>query len=405
MLEELISNTSSDTIKSINDPDSSAIMHAIGISNDCPLWGRIIRRLLEHYSIEELDEEVNGLGTYLHHAVRIDSVVVARVLLERGVNINKPLSGALGVTPLHECMSGQQSPAMYSLLVKYGAAIDTKLQIIDQTPLQLGLTRIGGQSHPDMLDLALGGENKDSSYGETLHNMLPLLVKQGQHDRDDDKLIFRHMLRAEAMANHLNDLDAKGATLIQKAAFILDLDSVRFLLEAGADAGIPLTKGESLTFPLQIACLVGRILWTAHTSMKGFLSHLDTARENAIEVATELLQWHQARGDDLFIGITRLHLASCMGIVDEVELLAKVQHPARTGKWPGIDHEVTAEELMHLQIANWWEVADACQNHPTEPVVPVPEDFSSEAMFTVQERISQILISSTAGVATTAQSL
>jgi hypothetical protein len=70
-------------------------------------------------------------------------------------------------------------------------------------------------------------------------------------------------------------------------------------------------------------------------------------RGQAMEVVTELLKWHVARGDGLFEGITDLHLACLMGSEEEMlRLLDQGMDGMAKGHWPGLEHRVTPAELL-----------------------------------------------------------
>jgi ankyrin repeat protein len=407
MLEGLISKSSSTVIKG-PDEASSPLLRAMALSRDSPVWEGALEGLLKHYSTKELDDGFGMLGSYLHYAVSYVSTIATRVLLKRGVNVNKP-SNVLGITALNMCMSSKASTSMYSLLVKHGAVlgtVGTRPPGVSQSSLELSLLGIQN-SPPDLIELALAGEHQNSFYGETLHTILPLTICPGRSRQEDQKAAFRYILRADVMAGHLNDVNENGATLIQRAAFHLDLDSVRVLLEAGADASIPVTGSEPTTFPLQIACMEGSVFWANHELQLGATDHVEEGRKNAIEVAIELLEWHHARDDGLFTNITRLHLAACMGIVHEIDILRRTCNPVAKGKWPGVNHEVTAAELVSQSLGDWRAILEVCPYFRLEEellTATASSEVDSGTMYAARERIRTILIADGEDATAAAQS-
>ena len=145
-----------------------------------------------------------------------------------------------------------------------------------------------------------------------------------------------------------------GLTLLQHAAYWVNSDVVRLLLDAGADAEIPfLATDERLEapvpiLPLELVCWSG---WNgSNTDLKqgeeGW-SLADIWQTNAFEVARELLRWHEARGDGLFEGITELHLAYLVFNEDEVRRLVRSGYSKTAkGSWPGMKGKFTPDELM-----------------------------------------------------------
>lgn len=189
------------------------------------------------------------------------------------------------------------------------------------------------------------------------------------------------------MAGYIDTPDEIDVTMLQRAASFLDLDVIRLLLEAGADANVPfLAKrragddGDDLVvpfLPFQIAMWLSRtaawllargtigvakrqdaipskqaileqtikpqflrriahvISHTAETGakrIKGFTSGptltpgektAESLRNSSLRVAQEFLQWHLLRNDRRFEGITELHISWYMVYVSHTIMLVR----------------------------------------------------------------------------------
>ncbi|CAG8978969.1 hypothetical protein HYALB_00012252 [Hymenoscyphus albidus] len=72
-----------------------------------------------------------------------------------------------------------------------------------------------------------------------------------------------------------------------------------------------------------------------------------TKGADALEIALELLGWHEARGDRHFQGIMQLHLAFYMHMKDEVRRLIDSGHSMEArGSWPGKEGRFTQKDLL-----------------------------------------------------------
>lgn len=345
LIEALLDVLSTAVIKQRIDGDSSALLFAISRASDNEKWLEILRKLTKSYSIEELQQVALFTASYLHMAVAGNSVVGARVLLERGVNVNQPTFDEYKNSPLQLCMQISGSTTMFRLLLDYGA----DLQVKDRTGadlLQLRLT--GPQYDTALLDLVSNQALIELS-SDLLHTMLENTIGLRKEHRKDAREGFRYLLTSKNIDKFINDVDGKGITLIQKASYYLHLDSVRLLLEAGADANIPLDNGVTQIVPLQIACSVGRLMWLSAglDPATGDSPFIHNKRDMAMEVATELLHWYQARRYGEFSGISDLHIAACiMSPIEVQKCLANGYDPKAKGRWPGMDLEATPKELM-----------------------------------------------------------
>ena len=216
-----------------------------------------------------------------------------------------------------------------------------------QRPTSLDLTfQVGQSEFLDNLErgLALRDDTISAweSKGLLKHHCLYTDV---EFDMDPDnvnpfyKEYFQLQLGSDNWSGRINDTDQCGMTLIQKAVRELSFDGVTILLEAGADASIPLSvAGHDPILPLQIACAMGRCWqWEGLRRRKPM-----SLGKHSMEVALELLQCHHARADGLFEGITKSHLAYRMWMP------SKVGNDSKTAKghWPGIHSPVGWEDLM-----------------------------------------------------------
>ena len=198
---------------------------------------------------------------------------------------------------------------------------------------------------------------------------------------------FQALISNESMAGYIDTPDEIDVTMLQRAASYLDLDVIRLLLEAGADANVPfLAKkragddGDDLVvpfLPFQIAIWLSRttsglfargkigvakwqgaipskqaileptikpqflrriahvISHTAETGakrIKGFTSGptltpgektAESLRNSSLRVAQEFLQWHLLRNDLRFEGITEFHISCQVLYVSHAVMLAR----------------------------------------------------------------------------------
>jgi len=378
LIEAILKVSSSLVVKHTNNDGFSALIYAISMAKHNNNWLKIVGSIAEFYSIEELQDIAMFSGSYLHLAVTNNSIVGARILLERGVNVNQPTFDEYQSTPLQLCMHTSGSTSMFSLLMEFGADSQTRDELTGATPFQ---TRLMGLQHDfALLDMASNQIIPEPIDGETLHGMLSCSMALKKMHHTDAREVFRHLLTSKNIDKHIDDTDERGVTLIQRAAYHLHIDSVRLLLEAGADASIPLDTGATQIVPLQIACSIGRLLWMSYASGEG--QALREKREMAMGVATELLHWHQARGDDRFSGISELHLAACMtSTIDVQKCLANGENPDAKGRWPSIGHEVTPKELMEADLESEIEALESLRPQVSKDSEGSQDPFGISMLF------------------------
>lgn len=337
------------------------LLFAMSQTRQHPAWKRVVEQIVEHYNVVELQQDIappSGVS-FLHYAAHTDSVLSAQVLLEKGVDPNQRMqdkSGAM-LTPLHLCAFRGASTELWSILLDYGADINAEAGSF--LPLEF-LLFTKGTIQPDLLTLVLDKYGTEDTYPQMLHSILDMTLITGPGDRSRVHGPIRWALSREASVTYINTPDRAGRRMLEKAALYQRLDIVRLLLDAHADASIPVTmlNGHAL-LPLHITCVMSEILLTEprgfHTLMDRISedtpsdSDAETTKEvgqNILNVAMEFVDWHVAKGSRAFEGITRLHLASYMLLADEVSDLIDMGYDINAkATWPGIEGRVTPLEL------------------------------------------------------------
>ncbi|KAF5646108.1 serine threonine kinase [Fusarium tjaetaba] len=307
------------------------IVSAFGRTNHQEALRDTLSRLTKYYTLDELEDgrladDYNLLGV----AVARNNVTAARILLERGVDVNKPyaIGGVSIMNPIQTCLFGRPLPEMLSLLVEYGADLLAKCSMTSLTPLQLLL--IGPVQVGDILNILASHSQPDQVYVETLYRSFArfcyMTVRYGLRTSPSSQELKKPQLRThylEQFRRLLMDprfvcfidepFHPDGSTMIQQAASIVHHPAVRLLLDAGADASRPFIRGNNSILPLQLAVLKGRLLQEAKIESPDPLPGTEyISMDLVMEVATELLQWHLARSDGLFDGISELHIAYSM---------------------------------------------------------------------------------------------
>ncbi|KAF4631427.1 hypothetical protein G7Y89_g6706 [Cudoniella acicularis] len=279
-----------------------------------------------------------------------------RILLEKGVDANARTRGLVPVTPLELCVavSSSSSREMWATLLEYDAKAnalptDSSIFILDTELLNLVLGR-----KPESAD----NNSNDAILVATMHRLLAMCVTRYPLTLE----AFRVALSwgRELILQCVNSPDQHGLAMLQCAAGSLKSEAVKLLLDAGADARIPFMAvdeaGEApiAVLPLQVSCYCGKY-WPF------LIGELDTykvatarrteenIRADALEIAMELLRWHEARGDGLFEGITEPHLTFHMCMLDEVQrLIDRRCNKMAKGSWPGVEGRFTPKELLDI---------------------------------------------------------
>lgn len=223
--------------------------------------------------------------------------------------------------------------------------MSARCQVTNATPLHSALA--GLQRNSVLLDIILQKHNSGAD-GEALFGVHFLTLNHGSWDLDHVQQAFRYLLVDSSSRRYLDMPNQAGFTMLHISAFHLNIDNVGVLLDAGASANVTLATPRCAVFPLQVACLQGRLLWRTTPERIEAVTGMAQKREAALRVASELLKWHHAQGEDEFQGITTLHLAAHMGIISAVEDLQKRRNQTSQpqGHWPGIDGLVTPLQLL-----------------------------------------------------------
>ncbi|GKU05761.1 serine threonine protein kinase [Fusarium langsethiae] len=317
-----------------------------------------LTKLTSYYTIDELEDGRMSLeGSLLSAAVASNNIMGARVLLEHGVDVNKPfiICGVIATNATQQCIAEKCSPEMLSLLVEFGADLLAKSPMTDLTPLHSLI--VGRMQVKDFLDILSKREQPDLVFIEALHRSFGSLIlssmkynpgaltdtqksKASQLRKDLQDQFCQLLLHPQFKKFIDHPQHEDGPTMIQQAAYLVHPSTVQVLLEAGADASRPLRRGDHMVLPLELACITGRGLY-ATKELGG--EHIEGTKyirmDQAMDAATELLQFHQARGDDLFEGITELHLASRMVCEEAIaKYIERGQSMDSKGRWPGVEH-------------------------------------------------------------------
>lgn len=311
-------------------------------------WAPVIRLLLDSYSVQELETEVKMGYAYLHLAVVHDSYVGVRELLRKGVDANQVCIGdLLRHTPMHMCLGSGSPLDIYKLLLENGASMELRDGLMRLTPFTNALWV------PESLALvkeALNYTWSEATYIEIINEVVMCTSNSREWLTTYKNLdTLRFVISHDVVGKYINHLAPDGTTPLQKAIIMMHAETLGLLLEAGADASVSF-EGRSgrRVLPLESACEAGRLLWMGYPN--GQVKPFPTEqRKDAMSLAVQLLDWHHARNDGLFVRITPLHIASFMCSAPEVSrLVLKGADCFALGQWPGIDHEVTPKELMEL---------------------------------------------------------
>ncbi len=328
-------------------------------------WTETLQLLLSYHDVLELDAVYINESCYLGFAVVSDSVIGARELLNRGVNVNHPSQDGFHHSPLQLCVLCDRSVEMMTLLLNNGASTAASDKELLLSPLE---TRLSGlQRSSNLIDILIERESSKMMIVRALHVALDHALGVPETARRDTLEAFRHLLSRSTVRPFVNITDQAGVTLLHRAAVSLNSYLVTLLLEAGADVETPSVSGERDLLPLQAALFNGKFYWEAYVSKSAMsLGNHDGRREAAFEVTSLLLAEHRSSHHASFEGIVPLHLASFMGALDlvkEISRSSRYQIEAK-GLWPGQSKpltpsdmvEVALERAQHRSITPWPDV-------------------------------------------------
>ena len=340
-------------IKYKDDMGLDLLASAIFSSGQDEAWAPILNFILDYFTVEELEAPFWYAESYLHYAVGAVSVVGARALLRKGVNVDLVSENEFGYTPLLKVVSAHDSVEMMDLLLSHGASIEPA-GLLGETPLE---TRLGGlQRTGQSVDKLLEHDSLNRLCVRSLHSTLHRVIVE--HEKPDkarnDRLEgFRHIIGNPSMRKMLDEPDSDGpqGSLLHKAASLLQPYLVQLLIEAGADVTRTTRTILGDLNALQIAAENARLLCYYHLSdplqLDGIFGKF---KQGAFQVAYMILSEHQSQQDITFQGISPLHIAVKTGDLESVRTLI-ASHPEakhKMGRWPGYLHKVKPCDLISL---------------------------------------------------------
>ena len=393
---------------------TSNLYTALGQARANTAWKPVLEAILRNFSIAELEEvkelkESESAGIYrlpnvLFTAVSAGWTTGVQVLLEKGVDRYHKINERTTLS-IFDLAAQAGNVEMQAILSRYGEE--------NRNPLKNSLAHDYPSwwfsLHKDMAREKFNAfinknpGNKDSSTQFVVskaHEVLKqLLVSRdiyfskhrvdAEFQKFENSLwdAFRALISNESMAGYIDTPDEKDVTMLQRAASFLDLDVIRFLLEAGADANVPfLAKkragddGNDLVVPFlpfqiaiwvslttswlfargtigvaktqgaipsrqavlgpsmksqflrRVADIISHAAGTGAKRIKGLTSGptltpgektAESLRDSSLRVAQEFLQWHLLRNDRRFEGITEFHISSQMVYVSHTITLAR----------------------------------------------------------------------------------
>lgn len=342
----------------------SVLAHAIAASvpGDPLSWAQLLTSIVETYTVPEINSCVlqTGTITYLHLAVTLMAVVAARVLVKAGANANIKAQDETQITPLRLCGSGHDMPLeMWKLLITHGDDLHSTQTRSDSTPL----TTVIMMLYQNPLSAELLQSIEDLADDRVMLSVLDQLLRTSIFNSQPAMLdiliwaLFRPQFR-----KHVNSTNEQGITMLHQAAFRMHVRAVGALLEAGADPTIPLPIPKFTVLPLQILCYLGRHTkdhwWDVELEDAEFEALDKSAQKSrfshqAVTSAVEILEYHVTRNDAVFRGITALHILRQMHVTHVAEENRAVfQDFAAKGVWPGLEYEVTPDELGRCDFYN-----------------------------------------------------
>lgn len=391
----------------------SNLYTALGQARANTAWKPVLEAILRNFSVAELDgvkelkklesADIHTQENVLFTAVSAGWTTGVQVLLEKGVDRYQKINERTTFS-IFDVAAQTGDIEMQAILSRYGEENENflKKSMAHEYPSWWF------SLHKDMAREKLNAfinknpGNKDSSTRFVLskaHEVLKQLlvfrdIYFSEHHVDAKSQNFEYslwdaflaLISNESMAGYIDTPDEKDVTMLQRAASFLDLDVIRLLLEAGADANVPfLAKkrasddGNDLVIPFlpfQIAIWVSRTSWlfargtmgvaktqdaipskqavleptikpqflhrvahvishaaeTGAKRIKGLTSGptltpgektAESLRNSSLRAAQELLQWHLLRNDRRFEGITEFHISSSMVYASHTISLAR----------------------------------------------------------------------------------
>ncbi|KAL8906976.1 MAG: hypothetical protein Q9171_006051 [Xanthocarpia ochracea] len=415
----------------------TAFMHA----KSNPAWRPVLEVILRNFSIAELDEvrelkasesaDVAVKVNVLHTAVVTGWKTAVQVLLEKGVDIHRRVGERNRISNFDVAVQAGDIE-MQAILSGYGGGNESPLEYRTANEslawwlfLQKKMRRrvFNGFIYNSLPD-------KDDMDASTLfavskaHGVLCLLLMARDTYFETTSAHwqiywdeFRALISNESIAGYVDTPDEDGVTMLQRAAAFLDVDIIRLLLEAGADANVPflakrvgVDEGDLVIpfLPFQIACwvcrsssyrfecgslprgqsdtsptkqvipgptkkthilrrftrIISRAVGIGTNGINGPKSGRDSTawaraesfRAGSLNVVQEFLRWHLLRNDRRFEGITEIHLCAHIRYLSRGLMLNRQKGVNLDAKasWPGIEGKYTAYELEDVRWKDEW---------------------------------------------------
>lgn len=164
-------------VKRPDEDGRTALSHILIFAKEREMWLTLLKSLIGVYNVEELETEVYHKFSYLHLAVLNDTVLGARLLLERGVDVNQRTFSPMGDTALS--LYNHRNARMQALLLESGA----KENMTDKAgAFSLLVNNITyGQAEEGIIQRALSNTHTPV-YGQLLHETLLYILGFTFHD-------------------------------------------------------------------------------------------------------------------------------------------------------------------------------------------------------------------------------
>jgi len=266
----------------------------------------------------------DGSKTALLYATREGHLPVARLLVERGANLE--LADGNGVTPLTNAILNaslfrvsrtgtSDHLSVAQLLLDAGANVNAT-DWYGETPLWAAV---------DLRNLELGPADKGTGIRDEAYTLIERLLDAGANPNARTREFPHERRYIVSIVGSVAWVDLTGQTPFLRAAAAGDLRVMRLLLAHGADANIATDAG---TTPLMVAAGVN---WAvAETYTEGPAALLE-----AVKLAHELGNDVNAQNS---MGVAAIHGAANRGANDVIEYLAangaRLDVPDREGRTP-----------------------------------------------------------------------
>ncbi|MCJ1469374.1 hypothetical protein MMC07_008007 [Pseudocyphellaria aurata] len=260
---------------------TSILYTAFASAKSNTAWRPILETLLRNFSITELQDTEEPKNycedNVIYTAVVLGWTLAVRIMLEKGVDIQ--CKSEWRNLTLFDIAVLEGDVEMQALLSEYGGR-DTSSPNYNQDVRWIALQNLSRHRGFEHLVHSNLGE-KDSSTlpatskaRELLYRLLSVRNTDNEGKPAMPKLCtplwnaFRGLISNELLIGHVDVPDEDNVTMLQQAAAFLDVEVVKLLLEAGADANVPFiakSAGDSENslvipfLPFQITCWMARV--------------------------------------------------------------------------------------------------------------------------------------------------